>query len=161
MTHESAIRIISKQGVLHNPADRDHCLQYMVAIGLLYGDLRAEHYEDDVAVDPRIDSLREKMVVSENEQFSSDYHSPEKRSIANSIKLIFNDGSESELVTIEYPIGHQRRREEGLPVLLTKFKRNLSTSFSPQQVETILSKMEDTNSLAAMSVVDFLGMWCV
>ena len=161
VTHESAIRIISKQGVLHNPADRDHCLQYMVAIGLLFGDLQAEHYEDDVAADPRIDLLREKMIVSENEQFSHDYHAPEKRSIANSIKLVFHDGSESELVSVEYPIGHKRRREEGLPVLLSKFKRNLSTRFSSQRVDEIIHKMSDTNTLAAMLVVDFMAMWSV
>ena len=161
VTHESAIRIISKQGVLHNPADRDHCLQYMVAIGLLHGDLRAEHYEDDVAADPRIDLLRGKMVVSENVQFSHDYHAPEKRSIANSIKLVFNDGSESELVSIEYPIGHKRRREEGLPVLLSKFKRNLSTRFVDLKVDEITAKMNDTNTLAAMSVVDFMAMWSI
>lgn len=159
ITHDSAIRIISKQGALHNPADRDHCLQYMVAIGLLHGDLRAEHYEDDVANDPRIDMLREKMVVSENEQFSRDYHAPDKRSIANSIRLVFKDGTESELVTIEYPIGHKRRREEGLPVLLAKFKRNLNTRFSTDKTEEIIRKMNDTNSLATMSVVDFMAMW--
>ena len=161
VTHESAIRIISKQGALHNPADRDHCLQYMVAIGLLHGDLRAEHYEDDVAVDPRIDILRSKMHVSENEQFSRDYHAPEKRSIANSIQLIYKDGSESELVVIEYPIGHRRRREEGLPILLSKFKRNISTRFPSARVEEIICKMEDTNALSAMSVVDFMAMWCI
>lgn len=159
-THQSAIRIISKQGALHNPADRDHCLQYMVAIGLLFGDLRAEHYEDEIAVDPRIDLLREKMHVTENELFSSDYHAPEKRSIANSIKLIFKDGSESEWVTIEYPIGHKRRRDEGLPILLEKFKRNLNTRFSTSKVNKIIEKMDDSNSLAAMSVSDFMELWC-
>jgi len=161
ITHESAIRIISKQGELHNPADRDHCLQYMVAIALLHGDLHAEHYEDNVARDPRIDFLRKKMIVSENKQFSLDYHAPDKRSIANSIKLIFNDGSESELITIEYPIGHRRRREEGLPVLLAKFKRNLNTRLSPEKTEAILHSMEDTNSLAKMSVVEFMELWVV
>lgn len=161
VTHESAIRIISKQGVLHNQADRDHCLQYMVAIGLLHGDLRAEHYEDAVAMDPRIDILREKMVVSEDKQFSLDYHAPEKRSIANSMKLVFKDGSESDLISIEYPIGHKRRREEGLPVLLAKFKRNLNTRFAPERTEEISHKMEDTNSLAKMSVIEFMTMWSV
>lgn len=159
VTHESAIRIISKQGVLHNPADRDHCLQYMVAIGLIYGDLVAEHYEDNVASDPRIDALRQKMHVTENEQFSTDYHDPEKRSIANSIKLIFKDGSESEEVIVEYPIGHRRRRSEGTPVLLEKFKRHLHTVFEPTKVNDIVYKMSDTNELAAMSVVDFMDMW--
>lgn len=160
VTHESAIRIISKQGVLHNPADRDHCLQYMVAVALLFGDLRAEYYEDEIAADPRIDQLREKMHVSENEQFSRDYLAPEKRSIANSIKLIFTDGTESEWVTVEYPIGHRRRREEGIPVLLAKCKRNLSTQFSPDRVSDIMDVMEDAKTLHAMSVADFMSMWC-
>lgn len=159
ITHESAIRIISKQGALHNPADRDHCLQYMVAIGLLFGDLRAEHYEDEVAANPNIDLLRSKMEVSENMQFSKDYHDPEKRSIANSIKLIFKDGTESELVTVEYPIGHKRRRDEGLPVLMAKFKENLETQFSAEKVETILQAMNDTNRLATMPVSDFIALW--
>ncbi|KTD17200.1 bifunctional 2-methylcitrate dehydratase/aconitate hydratase [Legionella jordanis] len=159
ITHESAIRIISKQGPLHNPADRDHCLQYMVAIGLLHGDLRAEHYEDMTAKDPRIDELRAKMHVSENKQFSLDYHDPQKRSIANSIKLIFKDGTESRLVTVEYPIGHKRRREEGIPVLMAKFKHNMATRFVPSQVDTIAQAMSDTNTLAAMSVVDFMDLW--
>lgn len=161
ITHESAIRIISKQGALYNPADRDHCLQYMVAVGLLFGDLKAEHYEDDVAADPRIDALRTKMHVTENEQFSRDYHDPEKRSIANSMRIIFKDGSESELITIEYPIGHKRRREEGIPVLMSKFKRNLSTRFSTDMVEKIIHTMSDTNTLSSMKVSDFMAMWMV
>lgn len=161
VTHESAIRIISKQGALHNPADRDHCLQYMVAIGLLFGDLTAEHYENDVAADPRIDALRSKMQVTENERFSKEYHDPEKRSIANSIKLIFKDGTESEQITVEYPIGHKRRREEGIPVLLSKFKKNLSTQFTAAHVERITQAMSDTNSLAAMKVDEFMAMWVV
>jgi len=161
ITHDSAIRIISKQGALHNPADRDHCLQYMVAVALLLGDLRAEHYEDTTAADPRIDQLRQKMHVSENKQFSHDYHMPEKRSIANSMKLIFNDGSESDLITVEYPIGHRRRREEGLPVLLAKFDQNVSTRFSLDHVATLRHAMDDPNRFSAMSVVDFMAMWCL
>ncbi|MFT4057984.1 MAG: bifunctional 2-methylcitrate dehydratase/aconitate hydratase [Legionella sp.] len=161
ITHESAIRIISKQGALHNPADRDHCLQYMVAIGLLLGDLTAEHYEDKVAADSRIDTLRAKMHVTENECFSRDYLDPEKRSIANSIKLIFKDGTESELVTMEYPIGHKSRREEGIPVLLSKFKKNLSTRLSAEHMEKIIQAMSDTNVLAAMRVDDFMTMWVI
>jgi len=161
ITHESAIRIISKQGVLHNPADRDHCLQYMVAIGLLFGDLTAEHYEDKVAQDARIDALRTKMHVSENPQFSKDYHDPDKRSIANSIQIHFNDGTKSDLITVEYPIGHRRRREEGLAVLLAKFKRNVSTRFQPEQLDRILAAMEQTEELAAMSVGDFMALWVV
>lgn len=159
ITHESAIRIISKQGALHNPADRDHCLQYMVAIGLLHGDLIAEHYEAETAMDARIDALRNKMHVTENKQFSMDYHDPEKRSIANSIQLSFKDGSKSEMITIEYPIGHKRRREEGIPVLLAKFKKNLATQFSAEQEQKISSVMQDMNTLASMSVVDFMTLF--
>lgn len=159
ITHESAIRIISKQGALHNPADRDHCLQYMVAIGLLVGDLKSEHYEDDFAANPDIDVLRSKMHVSENPQFSRDYHDPEKRSIANSMKVIFKDGSETDLITVEYPIGHKRRRAEGIPVLLAKFENNLNTRFTPEKVKTITRAMNDTNTLAAMSVSDFMNLW--
>ncbi|MCW8450727.1 bifunctional 2-methylcitrate dehydratase/aconitate hydratase [Legionella quinlivanii] len=161
ITHESAIRIISKQGKLHNPADRDHCLQYMAAVALLHGDLRAEHYEDDYASDPRIDQLRELMHVTENESFSKDYHDPDKRSIANSMQLVFKDGSQSELISIEYPIGHKRRRAEGIPVLNDKFMRNLKTRFSTPQTEKIAAAMYDTNSLAAMSVDQFMAMWQV
>lgn len=161
VTHESAIRIISKQGGLYNPADRDHCLQYMVAIGLLYGDLKVEHYENDVAADPRIDVLRNKMQVTEDLSFSRDYLDPEKRSIANSIKLVFKDGSESEMITVEYPIGHKRRREEGIPVLLSKFKKNLATLFSEDRVAKIIQTMSDTNSLSAMKVSDFMALWVI
>lgn len=161
VTHESAIRIISKQGALHNPADRDHCLQYMVAIGLLFGDLKAEHYENNIAADPRIDTLRSKMTVTENERFSREYHDPEKRSIANSIKLVFKDGTESDLISIEYPIGHKRRREEGIPVLISKFKNNLSTRLSSDRAEKIINTMNDTNTLSAMRVDDFMSLWVV
>lgn len=158
-THESAIRIISKQGALHNPADRDHCLQYMVAIGLLHGDLTADHYEDEAAKDPRIDVLRSKMHVSEDVQFSRDYHDKEKRSIANRIQLYFKDGTASELVTVEYPIGHQRRRQEGLPVLLSKFHKNLSTQFSPERVQKIIEAMGSQAELESMLVGDFMALW--
>ena len=158
-THESAIRIISKQGALHNPADRDHCLQYMVAIGLLFGDLKAEHYEDAIAADTRIDHLRSLMHVTENEQFSHDYHDPNKRSIANAIRLVFKDGTKSELITLEYPIGHRRRREEGVPVLLAKFKRNMATVFSPEQSDAIFQVMNDSSVLSDMTVGDFMVMW--
>lgn len=158
-THESAIRIISKQGPLHNPADRDHCLQYMVAIGLLFGDLKAAHYEDEVAADPRIDKLRSKMHVCEKESFSRDYHDPEKRSIANSIQIFFKDETASDLVTVEYPIGHKRRRKEGIPACLLKFQSNLETRFSADKVQSILQTMTDKDKLAAMSVVDFMSLW--
>ncbi|MCC5790992.1 MAG: bifunctional 2-methylcitrate dehydratase/aconitate hydratase [Legionellaceae bacterium] len=159
ITHESAIRIISKKGALHNPADRDHCLQYMVAIALLHGDLKAEHYEDEVASDPRIDQLREKMTVSENEQFSRDYHDPEKRSIANSMRIHFHDGSSTDWHTVEYPIGHKRRRDEGVGVLTSKFLHNLGTRFSEKQVEQINQAMTDSQRLCAMTVPDFMDLW--
>lgn len=159
ITHKSAIRIISKQGDLHNPADRDHCLQYMVAIALLTGDLKAEDYEDERASDPRIDRLRSKMQVSENMDFSEDYHDPNKRSIANSMKIVFMDGSETDLITVEYPIGHRRRREEGIPVLLDKFLKNIRTCFDEERVAEISKAMKDTNVLAEMSVVDFMRLW--
>lgn len=158
-THESAIRIISKEGVLHNPADRDHCLQYMVAIGLLKGHLTAEDYEDDVASNPQVDALRAKMQVAESAQFTRDYLEPEKRSIANSMQIFFNDGTSTELVTVEYPIGHRLRRAEGTPVLLEKFKCNLSTQFSSDKANAIFEAMSSTKTLAAMSVPDFMAFW--
>ena len=161
VTHESAIRIISKEGGLHNPADRDHCLQYMVAVALLKGTLCAEDYEDEAASDARIDVLRSKMQVSESSEFSHDYHAPNKRSIANSIQLFFQSGKASECVTIEYPLGHRRRRDEGKPVLLGKFKRNLSTQFTDAKTNTILGVMNDVQHLMTMPVPDFMAMWCV
>jgi len=161
VTHESAIRIISKEGTLHNPADRDHCLQYMVAVALLNGTLCAEDYEDETASDTRIDALRAKMQVSESAEFSRDYHAPHKRSIANSIQLIFSSGKPSECVTIEYPLGHRRRREEGKPVLLGKFQRNLNTQFSDITTNKILGVMNDAERLWMMTVPDFMAMWSV
>lgn len=158
-THESAVRIISKTGPLYNPADRDHCLQYMVAIGLIFGELTADHYEDKVAQDPRIDSLRDKMVVTEDKQFSKDYHDPEKRSIANSMQIHFEDGTSTEKVTVEYPLGHRRRRQEGIPVLIEKFKTNLVTHFSSQQAEKILSVCQDQQKLLATPVHQFVDLW--
>jgi len=158
-THESALRIISKQGPLHNPADRDHCLQYMVAIGLLHGNLRAEDYEDEAAADPRIDALREKMQVKEVPSYSADYHDPEKRSIANTIRVVFKDGTALEPVSIEYPIGHRRRRAEGVPVLVDKFERNLATQFDREKCQNIVTAMKDVDTLSAMSVTEFMGLW--
>ena len=154
-THESAIRIISKVGELNNPADRDHCLQYMVAIGLLKGNLVADDYEDDVAQDPRIDELRSKMVVTENKKYSEDYLDPKKRSIANKLKVLFNDGSSTEEIEVEYPIGHRRRRNEGIPVLENKFLSNLKTVFDEEKSEKIYKEFLDFDKLTSMSVVDF------
>jgi 2-methylcitrate dehydratase len=160
-THESAIRIISKTGKLYNPADRDHCLQYMVAIGLMFGDLTADHYEDSVAHDPRIDALREKMEVVENKQFSVDYHDPEKRSIANAMQIHFKDGTSTEQVLVEYPIGHRRRRQEGVPVLLEKFKENLATRFPAHQNKAIFDLCQNQERLEKMPVNEFMDMWVI
>ena len=157
-THESAIRIISKEGTLNNPADRDHCIQYMTAIGLLKGDLVAEDYEDDVASDPRIDELRSKMVIKEDERYTKEYLEEDKRSIANAIVIHFKDGSSTEQVEVEYPIGHRRRREQGIPLLIEKFKANLGTQFSENRTKEILSMCEDQSTLENSSVIDFMNM---
>ena len=158
-THEAAIRIISKTGPLHNPADRDHCLQYMVAVPLIHGSLIAEHYEDDVAADPRIQMLRDKMVVQENKQFSVDYHDPEKRSIANAMQIFFKDGTSTEKVEIEYPVGHKRRREEGIPLLQSKFEKNIRDHFPGSQAQKIIDLCSNQKSLEDMKVTDFMKAW--
>lgn len=136
-THESAIRIIDKEGPLNNPADRDHCLQYITAIGLIYGDITADHYEDEVAADPRIDKLRSKMVVIEKTQYTVDYLDPEKRSIANAVQVYYKDGTSSELVECEYPLGHRFRREEAFPLIIDKFQRIINTHYSQKQSNKI------------------------
>ena len=158
-THESAIRIISKEGILNNPADRDHCLQYMTAIGLLKGDLVADDYEDDVASDPRVDQLREKMFIEEDNRYSQEYLEADKRSIANSIQIFFTDGSSTEKIEVEYPIGHRRRREQGIPLLVEKFERNLATQFSDQRCQEILSLCADQESLEITSVPEFMNLF--
>ena len=155
-THESAIRIISKTGALNNPADRDHCLQYMIAIGLLKGDLKAEDYEDEVANDVRVDQLRDLMEVREDERFSREYHEPDKRSIANAIQIFYTDGTASEKVTVEYPIGHRRRRSEGIPILEQKFKTNLLTRFPRHRSEEIFAMCVDREKLLATPVNEFM-----
>ena len=142
-TQESAKRIIDKKGPLYNPADRDHCIQYMTAIGMIFGDLTADHYEDEVAADPRIDALREKMVCIENPAYSKDYLDPEKRSIANGVQVLFTDGSSTDLVEVHFPIGHRRRREEAIPLLYEKFERNLARRFAAKQVSQILHMFGD------------------
>ena len=157
-THESAIRIISKAGELNNPADRDHCLQYMAAIGLIKGDLVAEDYEDDVASDPRVDALRAKMEIIENDRYSREYHEPEKRSIANAIQVYFKDGSKTENVEVEYPIGHRSRREEGIPLLETKFRRALLTRFPANRTDAIFALCTDQSKLEATPVNEFVDM---
>jgi 2-methylcitrate dehydratase len=160
-THESAIRIIDKKGPLDNPADRDHTIQYMVAVPLIFGRLTAADYEDDVAADPRIDALREKMVCVEDPQFSKDYLNPEKRSIANGITVEFNDGTRTREVVVEYPIGHRRRREEGMPVLIEKFRTNLARRFAARQQQAILDVALDAKKLAAMPVHEFVDLMVV
>jgi 2-methylcitrate dehydratase len=155
-THEAAIRIIDKKGPLNNPADRDHCIQYMVAVPLIYGRLTAPDYEDDIAADPRIDVLRDKMLCVEDPQFTKDYHDPAKRSIANALTVVFNDGTVLEEVIVEYPIGHQRRREEGIPKLLDKFRINLARKFPEKQQQTILNSALDYDTLVNTSVNDFV-----
>lgn len=158
-THESAIRIIDKRGPLHNPADRDHCLQYMTAIGLIFGDLTAQHYEDDIAGDLRIDALREKMVVEEDLNFSKDYLDPQKRSIANAVQIFFKDGSSTEKITVEYPLGHRRRRQEGIPLLLEKFRYHLQNRFTKDQANDLYQACIDRESMATMPVQDFVALW--
>ena len=160
-THDSAIRIISKEGELNNPADRDHCLQYMVAIGLLKGNLIAEDYEDDIASDPRIDTLRKKMVINEDKRYSDEYHEADKRSIANKIQIHFNDGSSTEEIEVEYPIGHKRRREEGIPVLEQKFKNNLEITYDSNKCEEIYQLCINQEKLESTSVTDFQELFAV
>ena len=154
-THESAIRIISKVGELNNPADRDHCLQYMVAIGLLKGNLVAEDYEDDVAKDPRVDGLREKMIINEDKRYSKEYLEADKRSIANRIKVHFKDGTATNEVEVEYPIGHKRRRKEGIPILEKKFKDNLSITYDESKSNEIFELCMNQRKLEETSVADF------
>jgi 2-methylcitrate dehydratase len=158
-THESAIRIIDKSGPLANPADRDHCIQYMSAVGLLKGNLTALDYEDDVASDPRIDALRNKMVCVENKAYTTDYLNPEKRSIANAIQVFFKNGSSSENIAVEYPIGHRRRRAEGIPELIKKFKVNLARRFPTKQQSAIYHICENQELLEKTAVHEFVNLF--
>ncbi len=160
-THESAIRIIDKKGPLHNPADRDHCIQYMTAIGLIFGELTADHYEDSVACDPRIDALRAKMETVENKGYSKDYLDPQKRSIANAVQVFFQDGTFTAPVEVEYPLGHRRRREEGTPELLKKFDANLSTRFPAKQVLAIKDACSTRSKLEQMPVNEFVDLFVI
>ncbi|GGP14313.1 bifunctional 2-methylcitrate dehydratase/aconitate hydratase [Oceanobacillus neutriphilus] len=158
-THESAIRIIDKKGPLHNPADRDHCLQYITAIGLLKGNIVAEDYEDDVAKDPRIDELRDKMTVTENKQYSEDYLDPEKRSIANAVQVHFMDGSSTDIVDCEYPLGHRFRREEAFPQIIKKYEANLATQFTDKQKECIKQQTVNYETIKQMAITDFIELF--
>ncbi|QUJ69833.1 bifunctional 2-methylcitrate dehydratase/aconitate hydratase (plasmid) [Photobacterium sp. GJ3] len=161
-THESAIRIISKSGDLANPADRDHCLQYMIAVPLIYGDLVAEHYEDDFhRGDKRIDQLRSKMEIMEDPRYSAEYLESDKRSIANAIQIFFSDGTSTDKVAVDYPIGHRRRREEGIPVLERKFRRNLLTRFPQGISEHIVDLCSDQAALEATPVHDFMALFTI
>jgi 2-methylcitrate dehydratase len=158
-TQEAGMRIIDKTGPLANPADRDHCLQYMVAVPLLLGRLTAEDYEDEVARDARIDALRAKMVVTENAEFSRDYLDADKRAIGNAVQVWFADGTRTERVAIDYPIGHRRRRAEGIPQLLAKFERNLATLFNPKQRSEISAACADQDRFEKLAVEDFMALW--
>jgi 2-methylcitrate dehydratase len=161
-THESAIRIISKSGPLNNPADRDHCLQYMTAVPLAFGNLVAEDYEDSFhAANPIIDELREKMEIHENPTYSKEYLEPEKRSIANAMQVFFKDGSSTEQVEINYPVGHRRRREEGIPLLEEKFKANLATRFPAKRSAKIFDLCKDQKALEQTAVNDFMDLFVI
>ncbi|MEC2222363.1 bifunctional 2-methylcitrate dehydratase/aconitate hydratase [Weizmannia sp. CD-2023] len=158
-THESAIRIIDKKGPLHNPADRDHCIQYVTAVGLIKGNITADDYEDAVAADPRIDALREKMAVVENKQYSIDYLDPDKRSIANAVQVFFEDGTSTENVEVEYPLGHRFRREEAIPKIITKFSDNIATHYSAKQQERIKEACLAGEALEKMAVHEFVNLF--
>jgi len=160
-THEAALRIIDKKGPLDNPADRDHCIQYMIAVPLIFGRLTAADYEDSIAQDARIDVLRAKMQCVEDAQFTKDYHDPEKRSIANALTIEFNDGSQFEEVVVEYPIGHKRRREDGIPLLVEKFRTNLARRFPVKQQLAILDVSLDQARLEAMPVNEYVDLYVI
>ena len=155
-THESAIRIIDKTGPLHNPADRDHCLQYMTAIGLLFGNLTADHYEDKTAADPRIDALRAKMIVTEDKQYSKEYLDPDKRSIANAVQVFFKDGSKTEKIAVEYPIGHCRRRKEGIPLLQQKARAAFAAHYGKAKAAKLMSLFANRAKLESLPVHEFV-----
>jgi len=157
-TQESGDRIINKTGPLDNPADRDHCLQYMVAIALLMGDLQAEHYEDDVASDPRVDALRERMEVSEEERFTREYLQADKRAIGNSLQIFFKDNSSTDEVIVDYPVGHKRRRDEGIPLLKAKFERYLRGQISAKNSDRILGLCADQASFESTTVTDMMEL---
>ena len=160
-TQDPGVRIIDKTGPLANPADRDHCIQYMVAVPLIFGRLTAGDYEDAVAADPRIDALRAKMTCVEDKGFSRDYHDPQKRSIANAITVEFKDGKKTVEVVVEYPIGHRRRRKDGVPLLVEKFKTNLARRFPEKQRGAILALCRDAKRLEATPVNEFVDLFVI
>ncbi len=156
-TQEPGVRIIDKTGPLANPADRDHCIQYMVAIPLLFGRLSAADYEDPVARDPRVDALRAKMQVRENPTFTKEYYAADQRHIGNAVQVFFDDGSASERVQVDFPVGHRKRRAEGMPLLLRKFESSVDAHFSPAQARMIKAMCADRTKLAALPIEDFVG----
>ena len=158
-TQEPGVRIIDKTGPLANPADRDHCLQYMIAIPLIHGRLVAEDYEDKVANDPRVDALRAKMKVRENEQFTKDYYAADKRYIGNAMQVFFKDGSKTERVAIDFPVGHRKRRREGIPLLQQKFEGAIAARFPRERCNAILAATADQKALERMKVSDFMALW--
>lgn len=160
-TQEAGARIIDKTGPLANYADRDHCIQYMVAVPLIFGQLTAEDYSDAVAADPRIDALRARMRVRENPRFTKDYFDPDKRYIGNAVQVFFKDGSATEKLSIDYPIGHRKRREEGIPMLEAKFKQALAGRLPEAQAAKLVQVWADPEALEAMPVRDFLGFFTI
>jgi len=158
-TQEAAIRIIDKSGPLANFADRDHTIQYMVAVPLIFGRLTTEDYSDDVAADPRIDELRAKIQCVEDKEFTAEYHDPDKRFIGNALTVTLNDGTVMDEVVLPYPVGHKRRREEGIPLLNAKFERHVAPWFEKSHVESILKQVGDQTTLEAMSVSDFTDLF--
>jgi len=160
-THEACIRIIDKKGPLNNPADRDHCVQYMVAVSIIFGRLTAADYEDNVAADPRIDKLRAKIVCVENKRYTKDYHDPKKRSIANALTVEFHDGTKLKEIVCEYPIGHKRRRQEGIPLLEAKFRTNLARRFPKERQDQILAVSLDQRKLESMAVNEYVDLYVV
>ena len=157
-TQEPGVRIIDKTGPLDNPADRDHCIQYMAAVPMIFGRLTAADYEDDVASDPRIDRLRDKMEVVEHEQYTKDYFDADKRYIGNAIQVFFSDGSSTDRVAVDYPIGHRARRDEGIPVLKQKFNDSVSAKLKPSQWQALSEVCADRNQLVEMTVDDFMAL---
>jgi 2-methylcitrate dehydratase len=157
-TQEPGAKIIDKTGPLDNPADRDHCLQYMTAIPLIFGRLEAADYEDEVARDPRVDALREKMTVRENERFTRDYYDPEKRYIGNAVQVVFSNGSSTERIEVQYPVGHRKRRAEGIPVLLRKFESSLRDKLAERQFKALKSLCADQEKLEATPVDEFMAL---
>ena len=160
-TQEAGARIIDKTGPLDNYADRDHCIQYMVAVPLIFGELTADSYSDNVAADPRIDALRDRMEVRENETFTKDYFDPGKRGIGNAVQVFYKDGTSSDRVEVSYPIGHRRRRDEGIPVLVEKFRKAVAAHYDAAQAQAIEAAASSQDTLEAMPVTDFVARWVV